>query len=156
MVQFQGQPQVYQVRLIASGLALGWISSAADFRSASFQWSQVHLLPNGIPRPTDKYWLASGYGGGPENSTSTPWNARGIPAPASIPVTESMPGSGLIRYPGQSAIYLITKESQGRDFRVRWIPSGQDFAAWGYNWQSVQTVHYLPYPVGTPLTVAPQ
>ena len=119
LVQFQGQPQVYQVRSTSSGLALGWRSSAADFRSAGFQWSQVHVLPNGIPRPTDKYWLASGYGGGPENSTSTPWNARGIPAPASIPVTESMPGSGLIRYPGQSAIYLITKESQGRDFRVR-------------------------------------
>ncbi len=209
LVQFQGQPQVYQVRSTSSGLVLGWIPASAAFQSAGFQWSQVHMLPNGIPRPKNKEWLALGtFGGRGALPSKLPWETGAVSSTTWIPLTESMPGSGLIRYSGHSAIYLITKEPLGKDFRIRWIPSaavfnaagyswsqvktvpsnwlvkpgapmslmratgttkvyallngvlhwipsGQDFTSWGYNWQSVQTVHYLPYPVGAPLTSPP-
>jgi hypothetical protein len=209
LVQFQGQAAIYQVRSTASGLVLGWIPTSASFQAAGFQWSQVHRLPNGIPRPSDKEWLAlNTFGGRGAISSPLPWDTGVVSSSAYIPITESLPSSGLIRYPGHSAIYVITKEPLGKDFRIRWIPSaaifnaagyswsqvktvpsgwlvkpgapmtllrvtgttkvyallngllhwipsGQDFTGWGYNWQSVQTVRYLPYPVGAPLTSLP-
>jgi hypothetical protein len=204
LVRFQGQPQVYQVIATSTGPVLGWISSSAVFNANGYQWSQVHVLPNGIPRPPDNDWLAPQYAAGAGG-----WQSGVIPSPASIPVTESMPGSGLIRYPGQSAVYLITHGPRGHDGRIRWIPSSavfnaagyswsqvrtvpsawlvkpgtpmilfrvtgttkvyaflngslhwipssHDFTTWGYNWQSVLPVHYLPYPIGSPLTITPQ
>ena len=205
LVHFQGQAAIYQASSFdCHRPGPGMDTSLTDFQAAGFQWSRVHVLPNGIPRPQDKEWLVFG-------TRRSGFPVGVIPAPTSIPVTESMPGSGLIHFPGQPAIYLITHEPPRNDPRIRWIPSavvfnaagyswsqvktvpsvwlvepgapmsllrvtgttkvyappplnvclhwirsGKDFAASRYNGQSVQTVHYLPYFVGSPLTAAPQ
>ena len=134
LVHFQGQAAIYQASSFdCHRHGPGMDTSLTDFQAAGFQWSRVHVLPNGIPRPQDKEWLVFG-------TRRSGFPVGVIPAPTSIPVTESMPGSGLIHFPGQPAIYLITHEPPRNDPRIRWIPSAVVFNAAGYSWSQVKTV----------------
>ncbi len=56
----------------------------------------------------------------------------------------------LIHVAGSPKVYDILNGT------LHWIPSGKDFASWGFSWNSLLSVQSLPYPIGSPLTARPQ
>jgi hypothetical protein len=247
LVQFQGNPAIYQVHIpsyiktitnVHTDISMTWIPNAATFNAMGLNWSQVHVLPAGIPQPriqfieylrlatNNKYPYQLNDNGtvspilpGSTPSTQNPFDDPNLPGPF-YPVSQlpgpllplnssgsqySLPPIGsVVRHAGQSAIYLRTPRGDfswipssslfnAAGFQwsqvktvpdnillnagspktvvhvvgsskvyatindtLHWIPSSQDFASWGFSWNSLQTVQSLPYPVGAPLTASPQ
>ena len=55
----------------------------------------------------------------------------------------------LIHVAGSPKVYDILNGT------LHWIPSWADFTSWGFSANAIQSVNYLPYPIGAPLTTQP-
>lgn len=102
----------------------------------------LHWIPSAAIFHAAGYSFSNVYlGGDPHLPGTAPWGDI-LPASPGTPKT-------LLRVVGTPRVYDLLNGT------LHAIPSWSDFKNWGFSVNAIQPVHYLPYPIGSPLTSQP-